>query len=200
MVPPARFLISAVAPDQFPLPDRPEVAFAGRSNVGKSSLLNRLLNRRNLAHTSRTPGRTQTINFFEVGRDMYFVDLPGYGYAKVPVSVRATWGPMVERYLTAPRDLRLVVLLVDIRREPGQEESGLIAWLESLGASCLPVATKADKVSRGQRPARLAAIEKRLGPGKRPLVFSAATGEGFNEVWQRIYAACGRAREGGTND
>ncbi|MDY6852176.1 MAG: ribosome biogenesis GTP-binding protein YihA/YsxC, partial [Thermodesulfobacteriota bacterium] len=125
----ADFIISAVQPEQFPAADRPEIAFAGRSNVGKSSLLNKLLLRRKLARTSRTPGRTQTINFFDVNGEMYFVDLPGYGYAKVPQAVQAAWGPMVEGYLDAPRDLRTVVVLVDIRRDPGGEEENLMDWL-----------------------------------------------------------------------
>ena len=188
--PQARFLISAVGPKQYPPADRPEVAFAGRSNVGKSSLLNRLLNRRKLARTSSTPGRTQTINFFEVGDLMYFVDLPGFGYAKAPLSVRAAWQPMVEGYLTAPRDLRLVLVLHDLRREAGREEKELLAWLQREGLAALVVATKTDKVRRSRRAAQAAELARGLGPGVRPVLFSATSGEGRDEVWDIIREVC----------
>jgi GTP-binding protein len=172
-----------VYPDQYPSSDRPEVAFAGRSNVGKSSLLNKLLLRRKLARTGSTPGRTQTINFFDVNDSFYFVDLPGYGYAKVPLSVKASWRPMMESYLTAERDLRLVVLLMDIRREVRSEETGLLAWLDQLGVPALIVATKADKVSRNKLAARLNAIRKGLKMDNPPVAFSAVTGQGREEIW-----------------
>ncbi|MEW5721796.1 MAG: ribosome biogenesis GTP-binding protein YihA/YsxC [Thermodesulfobacteriota bacterium] len=187
----ARYVASAVRPGQYPPADRPEVAFAGRSNVGKSSLLNRLLGRRQLARTGATPGRTQTVNFFDVDGRLYFVDLPGYGYAKVPLEVRAAWRPMVEKYLTSNRDLRLVVLLVDLRRDPGTEEADLIGWLNGLGRPALVTATKADKVTRSRRKSRLEAIRKALGLAEPPVVFSAATGEGRSEVWRRLAGACG---------
>lgn len=190
-MPEAAYLISAFRPDQFPPADRPEVAFAGRSNVGKSSLLNRLLNRRKLARTSNTPGRTQSINFFTIGADLYFVDLPGFGYAKVPLAVRAAWQPMVEGYIAAPRDLRLVLVLVDIRRDPGDEEKGLLAWLESQDIPYLVVATKSDKFSRGKGQQRLAAIRRELGLSAPPLAFSALSGEGREEVWAHLLQACG---------
>ncbi len=186
----SEYVISAVSPRQYPRPDRPEIAFAGRSNVGKSSLLNRLLNRRKLARTSRTPGRTQTINFFNVNDELYFVDLPGYGYANVPVRVRAAWQPMVDSYLSAERDLRLVALLIDIRREPGQEEIDLIHWLSDRNIPALIIATKADKVSRGQRQARLAAISRGLGVSTTPLIFSSLSGEGRPDIWEVIHHFC----------
>lgn len=198
----AEYLVSAVRTGQYPSADRPEVAFAGRSNVGKSSLLNNLLQRRKLARTSQTPGRTQTINFFDVNGELYFVDLPGYGYAKVPLAVRAAWRPMVDGYLSSDRDLRLMVVLVDIRRDPGVEEQDLIAWLEGRGVPSLVVATKVDKISRGRRSARLSAIGKTLGLTEPPVAFSALSGEGRPAVFARVLDACGLlpdpAREGGT--
>jgi len=184
------FLSSTVEPSQYPPADRPEAAFAGRSNVGKSSLINRLLARRNLAKTSRTPGRTQTINFYDVNQELYFVDLPGYGFAKVPLSVRAAWRPMVEKYLSAGRDLRLVVLLLDIRRDPQNEERDLMNWLAARQVPTLVVLTKADKVSRGRRAARAAAAARTLGLAEPPLIFSAVSGEGRQAVWQRLVTAC----------
>ena len=198
--PPAAYVISAFRPDQFPPADRPEVAFAGRSNVGKSSLINRLLNRRKLARTGNTPGRTQSINFFEVGADLYFVDLPGFGYAKVPLAVRAAWQPMVEGYISAPRDLRLVLVLVDIRRDPGHEEKGLLDWLESKDIPYLVVATKADKFSRGKSQQRLAAIRRSLELVDLPLAFSSLSGEGREEVWAHLLEACGSQGGPDTDD
>ncbi|MBU2546938.1 MAG: ribosome biogenesis GTP-binding protein YihA/YsxC [Proteobacteria bacterium] len=185
------YLTSAVRPRQFPPADRPEVAFAGRSNVGKSSLINRLLERRALARTGKTPGRTQTVNFFNVNDELYFVDLPGYGYAKVPESVRASWRPMVESYLGAGRDLRRLVLLQDIRRDPGEEEKSLLDWLRQGDIPAQVVVTKADKISRGGRAARAAAIRKQLGLTEAPLLFSARTGEGREAVWSTLVRACG---------
>lgn len=187
----AGFIISAVQPQQFPAADRPEVAFAGRSNVGKSSLLNKLLLRRRLARTSRTPGRTQTINFFDVNGEMYFVDLPGYGYAKVPQAVRAAWGPMVEGYLDAPRDLRTVAVLVDIRRDPGGEEEDLMAWLDRRGARPLIVVTKADKVARSKRRGRAEAIGRALGTFETPMIFSAVSGQGREDILDELLTVCG---------
>jgi len=185
------FLGSAVEPSQYPPADRPEAAFAGRSNVGKSSLINRLLARRNLARTSQTPGRTQTINFYDVNQELYFVDLPGYGFAKVPLRVRAAWRPMVEKYLSAGRDLRLVVLLMDIRRDPQNEERDLLKWLAAHGLPSLLVLTKADKVSRGRRAQRATAATRALDLAEPPLLFSAVSGEGRQAVWQRLVTACG---------
>jgi GTP-binding protein len=187
--PPSSFVTSAVKPRQYPDPDRPEIAFAGRSNVGKSSLINHLLGRRKLARTSRQPGRTQTINFFAVGRDCYFVDLPGYGYAKVPLAVKAAWGPMVEGYLAAPRDIRGVVLLIDIRRQPGDEERALLDYLDRYHRPALVVLTKADKVPRGKRPARVQSIAKDLGGEVDPVLFSAASGLGRPAVWDALLDA-----------
>lgn len=185
----ASFLISAVRPEQYPPPERPEIAFAGRSNVGKSSLLNCLLGRRKLARTSSTPGRTQTINFFSVNQNLYFVDLPGFGYAKVPLSVRAAWRPMVEDYLTSGRDIRLLILLIDIRREPQEEELNLLLWLADRNIQPLVVATKSDKVKRSQHNARLSAIKKALELKSQPILFSAPSKQGRDGLWEKINEA-----------
>jgi len=182
----ARFLISAVRPGQFPAPGQPEAAFAGRSNVGKSSLINSLLARKSLARTSRTPGRTQTVNFFDINNEIYFVDLPGYGFARVPRTVQASWRPMVEGYLLSDRDLRTLVLILDISREPQVEEHNLLAWLKDRGVPPLVVLTKADKLSRGKRPARAAAVQRELNLTNLPLIFSAKTNEGKEEIWSQL--------------
>ncbi|MBW1710033.1 MAG: YihA family ribosome biogenesis GTP-binding protein [Deltaproteobacteria bacterium] len=187
----AKFLVSAVKPKQFPAPDLPEIAFAGRSNVGKSTLINNLLSRRNLARTSRTPGRTQTINFFEINKEMYFVDLPGYGFARVPKAVRASWRPMVEGYLLSDRDLRAMVLIIDIRRDPQDEEHNLLAWLEQRDVPPVVIITKADKLSRGKRPVRAEVFRRELGLISPPLLFSALTGEGRAEIWECLLERSG---------
>jgi GTP-binding protein len=183
----AEFITSAVKPQQYPPADLPEIAFAGRSNVGKSSLINKLVNRRRLVKTSRTPGRTQLINFFGINQAFRFVDLPGYGYAKVPAGVRRQWGPMIETYLTQRRCLRGLILIVDIRRTPGQEEETLLHWLDHHGIACRIVATKADKLSRNKqiRPARQIAAKLALGEDEL-LLFSAKSGLGLTAVWDHI--------------
>ncbi|MBU4425956.1 MAG: ribosome biogenesis GTP-binding protein YihA/YsxC, partial [Proteobacteria bacterium] len=127
------FLISAFLENQYPPPDRPEIAFAGRSNVGKSSLMNVLVNRKNLARTSSRPGRTQSINFFTVGNQLYLVDLPGYGYAKVPIKVKKSWQHMVETYLRERSNLRAVIVILDIRRDPTAGDMQLFKWLKHYG-------------------------------------------------------------------
>jgi GTP-binding protein len=176
--------------DQFPRGDRPEVAFAGRSNVGKSSLINRLLGRRNLARTSATPGRTQTINFYAVNDGWLFVDLPGYGYAKAPRSVQEAWWKLVEAYLGGRAPLRGVVHLADARHPPTELDRDLVMFLASIGVPRVTVLTKADKVPRGRRAATLAEAAQVLGlddPGA-ALFFSAETGEGAADLWRRIQA------------
>ncbi len=175
------------------LPDLglPEVAFAGRSNVGKSSLLNTLMRRRALARTSRTPGRTQTINLFRVGSAVVFADLPGYGYAKVPEAVRRAWKPMIEAYLGARGSLCLVVLLVDVRRDPTEDEGALLWSLTEARIPTSVVVTKVDKLSKQQRQRRMAAIKRDLHlPAGQPVGFSAISGEGREQVWDEIEAAC----------
>ncbi len=183
----AEFITSAIQPPQYPPADLPEIAFAGRSNVGKSSLINKLVNRRRLVKTSSTPGRTQLINFFAINQAFRFVDLPGYGYAKVPAGVRRQWGPMIETYLTQRRCLKGLILIVDIRRTPGVEEEDLLHWLDHHGIACRIVATKADKLSRNKqiRPARQIAAQLALADDALVL-FSAKSGLGLAAVWNHI--------------
>ena len=183
----AEFITSAVKPSQYPPADRPEIAFAGRSNVGKSSLINKLVNRRRLVKTSSTPGRTQLVNFFLINQAFRFVDLPGYGYAKVPAGVKRQWGAMIETYLTQRPCLRGLILIVDIRRTPGREEDDLLHWLDHHGIACRLVATKADKLSRNRQVRPLRTIAAKLGIADKALVlFSAKSGLGQDAVWGHI--------------
>jgi len=183
----AEFVTSATKPDQYPPSGIPEVAFAGRSNVGKSTLINSLVNRLRLVKTSNTPGRTQLINFFVVNEAFRFVDLPGYGYARVPAAIQRQWGPMIETYLTSRADLRGLILLVDIRRKPAREEDDLIRWLQHHRLPFRVVATKADKLSRNQRVRPLRDIAAALGLTPSHLIpFSAKTRLGRDTVWQAV--------------
>lgn len=188
----AEFVTSAARPGQYPSPELPEFAFAGRSNVGKSSLLNTLMNRRRLALTSATPGKTRLINFFRVNRRYLLVDLPGYGYARVSESERRSWRPMVEGYLAGRQTLRAVAVLIDIRRTPGPEEELLLHWLDRRGLPALVVATKADKVSRNAQITRRALIAESLALcPEEVILFSAKTRQGRKELWNALtgYAA-----------
>lgn len=181
------FVRSTSDPDWHPDPPRPEIAFVGRSNVGKSSLLNTLCRRKKLAHTSKTPGKTRSINFFDLGGTCYFVDLPGYGYAKRPVAERERWGPMMESYLGENERLAGVVALIDGRREPTALDQRMIGYLASKGIPTLIVLTKADKVGRGQRDERAASTAERLGVDADQVVwFSSRTGEGRDTVFAAI--------------
>ncbi|MFC1890024.1 ribosome biogenesis GTP-binding protein YihA/YsxC, partial [Thermodesulfobacteriota bacterium] len=185
-------------PRGFPKETLPEIAFAGRSNVGKSSLINTLLSRRGLARTSRTPGRTQAINFFKVNGRFYFVDLPGYGYAKVPKKVRLKWGPMVESYLRDREPLRAMVLLLDPRRDPGDEDRMLIDYLAHYGIAEIIALTKSDKLKRGAMAARVKEISNALGRPKDHFVtFSAQNGDGKSLLWKKIEASIRQKPAGG---
>lgn len=158
----AELVAVAVKKSQYPMSDRPEIAFAGRSNVGKSSLINLLLNRRNLARVSGSPGKTRTINFYEINDSFRIVDLPGYGYAKVSKSVSESWGDMIEAYLANRPNLIKVAQLVDIRHEPSAQDRQMYQWLKTYHMDGLVVATKADKVSRGEAAKNIAMIRKTL--------------------------------------
>jgi len=184
----AEYVKSAMTPDQFPRDRRPEFAFAGRSNVGKSSLLNRLLNHRGLAKTSGTPGKTQTINFFDVNKRIYFVDLPGYGFAKVPKAVKTAWNRVMGAYLADREPLKMVVQLLDARHMPTQNDLDMLELLDNAEVPTLIVATKIDKLKRSERAARLTAIRQKLELDGDALVipFSSVTGEGVRPVWDVI--------------
>jgi GTP-binding protein len=183
----AQFITSAVKPAQYPPSDFPEVAFAGRSNVGKSSLINTLVNRKRLVKTSSTPGRTQLINFFLVNGSLSLVDLPGYGYAKVPLAVKKKWGPMIETYLSTRPGLAAVVLLMDIRRTPREEEFRLFDWLAFYGIPVVPVLTKADKLSKTKQKKQLQATARTLDiPEQELILFSAKSRLGKEALWQRM--------------
>ena len=186
----AEFITSAVKPAQYPDMPLPEVAFAGRSNVGKSSLINTLVNRKRLVKTSSTPGRTQLINFFTVNDALSLVDLPGYGYAKVPEAVRRNWGPMIETYLKGRETLKAVVLILDIRRTPGIEETHFIDWLAFYRRPCILVLTKADKLSTSAQHNRRRAIAAALERDPSDLIlFSAKSRKGLPQVWLAIESA-----------
>ncbi|NNL76817.1 MAG: YihA family ribosome biogenesis GTP-binding protein [Desulfobacterales bacterium] len=183
----AEFITSATKPSQYPSAEHPEVAFAGRSNVGKSSLINTLVNRKHLVKTSSTPGRTQLINFFDINNKLTFVDLPGYGYAKVPVSVRKKWGPMIETYLFNRRTLKGVVIIMDIRRTPREEELNLIHWLEHFSIARIIVLTKTDKLSKTKTIQQQDTIISALAVEKEDVIlFSAKTRRGKDAVWDAI--------------
>lgn len=166
----------------------PEFAFAGKSNVGKSSLINGLLNRRALARTSSQPGKTQTINFYNVNDDLYFVDLPGYGYAKVSVEVKAKWGKMIERYLKKSQMLKCIFLLIDIRHEPSANDKLMYDWIVSNGYKPVIIATKLDKLKRSQIQKHVKMVREGLGLEKEDVLipFSAETKQGRDEIWALI--------------
>ncbi len=186
----AEFIKSATRPGNYPPGELPEIAFAGRSNVGKSSLINVLVNRKSLVRTSSTPGRTQLINFFNINNQLSLVDLPGYGYAKVPLSVKKAWGPMIRTYLEIREALHGVVFIFDIRRIPREEDIRMLDWLEEFGVPTIPVITKIDKISRSQRAKHIKAIGAETGlPTDAFSLFSASTREGSDEIWERIEAA-----------
>lgn len=184
----AEFIISAVRPDQYPEDGLPEVALAGRSNVGKSSLTNRMINRKNLARTSSTPGKTQHLNYYKINEMMYFVDFPGYGYAKVSKSQREAWGKMIERYLLEREPLKLVLLVIDLRHEPSKDDILMYDWLKHYDCNICVVATKADKIPRSKWAKHVKIVKQALGfvPEDDFVMFSSETGLGKDELWAII--------------
>ena len=183
----AEFITSATKPSQYPPEGLPEIAFAGRSNVGKSSLINVLVNRKRLVKTSSTPGRTQLVNFFDINDYITFFDLPGYGYAKVPAAVRKKWGPMIETYLSGRNTLKGVVVILDIGRTPREEEHNLIAWLAHYAIASILVLTKTDKLSKTKLAKQRAAVARSLALDVGDLIlFSAKSRKGREDVWQAI--------------
>jgi len=178
----AEFVNSASSPEQFPADGLPEVAFLGRSNVGKSSLINALAGTRGLAFTSNTPGRTQSINFYRVDGNLYFVDLPGYGYARVPLDTKSEWAKLIEFYLQERRTLKLSFLILDARRGWMDKDLELKHWLDSRNHPYVVVASKIDKLNQTEQRRGLEAIRQHA----EPLPFSAVTGRGVREIWQAI--------------
>ena len=177
-----------------------EVAFAGKSNVGKSSLINGLMNRKSYARTSSEPGKTQTINYYNINDQVYLVDLPGYGYAKVSQSVKEQWGKLIERYLNGSKQLKTVFLLVDIRHDPSANDKMMYDWIVSRGYRPVIIATKLDKIKRSQTDKQLKVIRAVLGleSGDMVIPFSAETKQGRDEIWDLIEEAC--ALNAGEND
>ncbi|PIQ97918.1 MAG: YihA family ribosome biogenesis GTP-binding protein [Nitrospinae bacterium CG11_big_fil_rev_8_21_14_0_20_56_8] len=204
----AEFVASAVSPNQYPGTEFPEFAFVGRSNVGKSSLINSLLNRKKLVKTSSTPGKTQTINFFRVNANLMFADLPGYGFAKVPDAVRKHWRGMIEKYLLGRNTLRAVVFIVDIRRKPSQLDLDLKDWLEGNRIPYILVITKSDKLSAGEKSKQVKLIGNILAGshGGHRVVYSSNNSEGRKLLWSHLVQLAGEQknspdpRHGGTEE
>ena len=176
--------VTSVIPDN----DKPEIAFAGKSNVGKSSLINALMNRKSLARTSSQPGKTQTINFYNINDKLYYVDLPGYGYASVSKEVKAKWGKLIERYLRNSKQLQCVFLLVDIRHAPSTNDVEMYEWILANGFYPIIIATKLDKIKRSQVQKNVKIIKEKLNvePGPIIIPFSAQTKQGRDEIWDII--------------
>ena len=188
----ASFVISAADPAAFPPSTLPEVAFAGRSNVGKSSLINDLTQFSGLARTSRTPGRTRLVNWFEIepakGKPIHFVDLPGYGYAEVNLKTRESWRPLIESYLARKSVLAAVVLLIDIRRGAETEEEDFVSWLAQEKISTIVVLTKADKLAKNKRIPVVKDVRRQLDLTRDPLLYSTLDGLGEEELWRAIHS------------
>lgn len=176
--------VTSVLPEN----DKIEVAFAGKSNVGKSSLINALMNRKSYARTSQHPGKTQTINFYNINEELYFVDLPGYGYAKVAEEVKLKWGTLIERYLKGSKQLKIVFLLIDIRHEPSVNDKNMYDWIVYNGFDPIIITTKLDKINRSQKDKHIKMIRTGLNtkPGTVILPFSALTKQGRDEIWDCI--------------
>ncbi|MDF2963053.1 MAG: GTP-binding protein [Paenibacillus sp.] len=184
----AEFIISAVGPGQYPPDALPEIALAGRSNVGKSSLINRMIQRKNLARTSSKPGKTQQLNYYKINSDLFFVDLPGYGYAQVSKSKREIWGKFIEEYLMHREYLKLVLLIIDLRHPPSKDDQAMYDWLKHNGVPMCVVTTKADKITKGQWQKHVKIVREtlRMEKHERLVLFSSELGVGKDELWQII--------------
>lgn len=186
----ADIVISAVRREQYPDVDMPEFALAGRSNVGKSSFINKMLNRKNLARTSSKPGKTQTLNFFIINEMFHFVDVPGYGFAKVSKSERAAWGKMIETYLTSREQLRAALLIVDLRHPPTKDDVMMYNFFKHYNIPCIVIATKADKIPKGkwQKHLKVTRETLQLETGDEIILFSSETGQGKDTAWNALQA------------
>ncbi|MED3571420.1 ribosome biogenesis GTP-binding protein YihA/YsxC [Cytobacillus praedii] len=186
----AEIIISAVKPEQYPVEDLPEFALAGRSNVGKSSFINKMLNRKNLARTSSKPGKTQTLNFYLINEIMHFVDVPGYGYAKVSKKEREAWGKMIETYLKDREQLKAVVQIVDLRHPPSKDDVMMYNFLKHYDIPCIIIATKADKIPKAkwQKHLKVAKETLELDPNDHIILFSSETGQGKDQAWSLLQA------------
>lgn len=184
----AEMVISAVKPEQYPEDGLPEFALAGRSNVGKSSFINKMINRKSLARTSSKPGKTQTLNFYKIENQLYFVDVPGYGYAKVSKKEREAWGQMIEKYITGRSILQAVILIVDLRHSPTSDDKMMYDFLKHYNIPTIVIATKADKIPKGKWDKHKKIVKETLNMEKRdPLIlFSSETGVGVEEAWTEI--------------
>ena len=184
----AEITMSAVSKSQYPAEGIPEIALAGRSNVGKSSLINGLLNRRTFARTSSTPGKTRTINFYLINNEFYFVDLPGYGYANANIEIKEKWGKMIERYLHTSKKIKCIFLLMDIRHEPSKNDKQMYEWIVYNDYQPVIIATKSDKINRSQIGKKLKIIKEGLGMPKEGVLipFSAQTKQGRDEIYEFI--------------
>ncbi|MDL5041211.1 MULTISPECIES: ribosome biogenesis GTP-binding protein YihA/YsxC [Heyndrickxia] len=184
----AELVISAVRQEQYPEGHLPEIALAGRSNVGKSSFINKMINRKALARTSSKPGKTQTLNFYKIENKLYFVDVPGYGFAKVSKKEREKWGQMIEAYMTSRKQLKTVVLIVDVRHPPTNDDCLMYNFLKYYKIPCIVVATKADKIPKGKWASHLKTAKETLNLEKEDeiILFSSETGEGKDKVWASL--------------
>jgi len=181
-------VISAVSPDQYPEDGLPEFALAGRSNVGKSSFINRMIGRKALARISSKPGKTQTLNFYKIEEQLFFVDVPGYGYAKVSKTEREAWGKMIERYFTGRQELKAVVQIIDLRHPPTADDRMMYDFFKHYNIPCIVIATKADKIPKGKWDKHKKIVKETLEMEKNDplIVFSSETGLGFEEAWRTI--------------
>lgn len=187
---------------KLPKNQKTEIAFAGKSNVGKSSLINALMNRKSLARTSASPGKTQTINFYNINNEVYFVDLPGYGYAKVSMEIREKWGKMIEKYLRSSKMLSAIFLLIDIRHDPSANDRQMYEWIITNGYYPIIIATKLDKIKKSQLQKQISAIRKGLNCAENTLIFpfSAQTKQGRDEIWNYIDGLINPEKKGEKND
>jgi len=184
----AKYELTAVKPEQYPQKNIPEIAFVGRSNVGKSSIINALINRKNLARTGSAPGKTREINFYNIDDKLYFVDLPGYGYASVSKTEKSTWGKMIETYLSTRSQLKMIIMLVDIRHTPSKDDIQMYQWLENSKIHCVIAAVKVDKIPRSQVITKLKDIREtlKLNSNVNIIPFSSETKQGKEDLWGSV--------------